>query len=448
MNNEYKNGKSLSSLLSARNYLENTYICKSENYYPSNPFHKYEFEPFICAVENDSGSFNGYREQNQKSSAADTTYYGHIYMNKKLSIKFLDLIHRYYDYRRLGEANLDELYRVHMKDLIKSIKRYSPTEIIKIDNISTLYAFDKRYAMYNDTKILENICTALRCYRDDISYIEPMKSGGLNNRSFRFYCRGVPYVYRHPGVNAERLIDRKKEAAALRAAKELGIDDTLFYINEEEGWKISKYVFKFEEFDFGNLSHIKMLAEHLKTLHNSKFKLGFDFSYWTESERLVEVIKERDLNSFLLIKNLRKEMAGIYDLILSDPWQKSMCHNDIYEPNLIVGIDKLYLIDWEFAGDTDIGFDICKLFAPSLVSWDKLDDYLIYYFGRKTTEDEKIHLTACAAVQYYYWHVWAVYAEDTTDNISGYMMTWYDRIDFYTDQLKSHLHKEEQSWNS
>ena len=143
-----------------------------------------------------------------------------------------------------------------------------------------------------------------------------------------------------------------------------------------------------------------------------------------------------------MITYLRDRIKVIGDHVKSDGWQISMCHNDIYEPNLLVELDKLYLIDWEFAGDTDIGFDVCKLFAPNLVSWNHLDSYLVYYYGRVTTDEEKLHLLGCAAIQYYYWYIWAIYAEDPTLNLSEYMLLWHDRMDFYIREFETYHAKE------
>ncbi len=37
------------------------------------------------------------------------------------------------------------------------------------------------------------------------------------------------YVYRHPGVGTEKLVDRAAEEAGLRLARELGLDNTFIY---------------------------------------------------------------------------------------------------------------------------------------------------------------------------------------------------------------------------
>jgi len=44
------------------------------------------------------------------------------------------------------------------------------------------------------------------------------------------------YVYRHPGKGTEEYINRLSEAASMRVAAELGIDQTFVAMDENEGW--------------------------------------------------------------------------------------------------------------------------------------------------------------------------------------------------------------------
>ena len=89
------------------------------------------------------------------------------------------------------------------------------------------------------------------------------------------------------------------------------------------------------------------------------------------------------------------------------------------------------MIDWEFSGDADIGFDICKLFAVHNPPYEEYDYWLEEYYGRKTSEEEKRHLIACAAVIYYYWYVWGIYAGKNNQDVSNYMMAWYDKMNSF-----------------
>ena len=183
------------------------------------------------------------------------------------------------------------------------------------------------------------------------------------------------------------------------------------------------------------------MAEHLKKLHQANVKAGFCFDYAQEAERLIEIVKRMDGISYRKLIDETETMQPIFDLLKNDPWQVSLCHNDIYEPNLLLENDRLYLIDWEFAGDSDIGFDICKLFSVHNPAYKEIDKYLFSYYGRETTPAEKLHLLSCAAVIYYYWFVWGVYASKNGEEVSEYIMTWYDKMCHFRNEVLNRLEK-------
>ncbi len=449
VNNEFASKNTHSSIYVSRDYLKNTYICCSDNYYPENPFHQYEYHAYYCSIFLPGISYveraftfdeNDLIIDTNKPSHDQWIMYGHAYFDRCFSRNFKPILKSYYG--RPGVENMywENVYAENLDKLPMYIKRVKENEILEFDSMEELKEYDPDFIKHNRIKVFENICKILNCQISDISDIEIIKKG-LNNRSFKFSCRGGQYVYRHPGINASGIIDRKKEATALRIAKDLGVDSTLIYVDEEEGWKISSFVEVAEEFDFSNDKHIGFLASSLKALHGSNIQIGFSFDYCEESDKLIEYIRRIDSTTYATLNALRTRVLPIVELLRRDEWQISICHNDIYEPNLLVQKDGLQLIDWEFAGNSDIGFDICKLFTMQNPQLEEVDKWLYHYYGRETTFEEKLHLFACAAIIYYYWFVWSVYESKNAGQASQYMMGWFDRMNHYVDLTLKNIEK-------
>ncbi len=443
VNNEYATKNTHSSIYAARDYLSNTYICCADNYYPKNMFHQYEYRAFYCSIYLAGKSYverafiydnDGLIIDTNKPSCDQWIMYGHAYHDQAFTAKFKPILEAYYGQPGVENMYWETIYAENVKELPMWINKCTTEDILEFDNMEELKAFDKDYIANNKVKVFENICKILCCEPSDIEDVEIIKSG-LNNRSFKFLCNGEYYVYRHPGVNASGVIDRKKEATSLRAAKKLKIDETLIYVDEEDGWKISRFVDCSEPFDFSNHLHVKMLAKHLKTLHDSKITVDYYFDYNEEADKLIERVKHLDGASYRKLEAARKMMRPIIKFLDRDRWQMSLCHNDIYEPNLLVEGEKLQLIDWEFAGNADIGFDICKLFSVHNPKYEEIDQWLEYYYGRSTTQNEKLHLLACAAIIYYYWFVWAVYVSRNGESVSEYLMVWYDKMNHFSKEV-------------
>ncbi len=436
VNNEFATKNTHSSIYHAREHLGNTYICCSDNYYPENPFHEYEYKAFYCSVYLAGISYveraftfdkDGLIYDTNKPSNNQWIMYGHAYYDKEFTKNFVPILESYYGKDGVENLYWENVYAENLDKLPMYIHQCEEGEIFEFDSMDELKAFDPDFITCNKIKIFENICNVLKCDNKDIKDIEVIAKG-LNNRSFKFLVNGKHYVYRHPGSSASGIIDRKKEAISLKVAKSLGIDNTLIYTHDTEGWKISKFVNIEEEFDFKNEEHIALLANNLKILHESKIKGGFSFDYSLEAQKLLEIIKVSDDSAYNGILPIVNKMSRILEYLKNNPWQVSLCHNDIYEPNLLITEDGLELIDWEFAGDSDIGYDICKLFSLNSLTYDEVDKWLKYYYDRPTTQEEKLHLFSCAAVIYYYWFIWSIYESKTGGKAYSYMMGWHDKM--------------------
>lgn len=436
VNNEFATKNTHSSIYVARDYLKNTYICCSDNYYPENMFHKYEYRAFYCSIYLSGISYveraftfdkNNLIIDTNKPSNNQWIMYGHAYYDKNFSNLFKPILENYYG--RIGVENMywETIYAENVKTLPMWVEKCTPNEILEFDSMEELKVFDKDFIANNRIKIFDNIEKVLDCNISDIKDFEVVTKG-LNNRSFKFLCKDQYYIYRHPGVNASALIDRHKEAISLNLAKQLEIDNTLMYVNEDEGWKISRYINPTEEFDFSNKKHVELLAKKLKQLHSAKVNVGFGFDYHKEADKIIEYIRIVDSYAYQNLAEIQNSMNCVFDYLDKDRWQVSLCHNDIYEPNLLVNNDSLELIDWEFAGDADIGFDICKLFSVLNPKEEELDEYLKLYYGRDTNCSEKKHLYACATIIYYYWYVWGLFVSKNGNKATDYLIPWHDKI--------------------
>lgn len=437
VNNEFETKNTHSSIYHARDYLGNTYIVCSDNYYPENMFHRYEYRAFYCSIYLPGTSYvergftfdkNNLVIDTQKPSVNQWIMYGHAYYDHNFTSEFKPILERYYGQEGVENMYWETIYAENVKSLKMWGLKCTQDQILEFDSVDELKQFDPDFLEYNRVKVVDNICNILNCKPSEIKDLEIIKKG-LNNKSFKFTVKNKSYVYRHPGQNASGVIDRNKEAKALNIAKKAGVDRSLIYIDEKEGWKISSYIDVTKPFDFNDDKNIELLADKLSLLHKNNVKVGFEFDYEKEADKLIAQSRK---NKTIATMNLCKEqMAPIFNFLNKNKWQVSLCHNDLYEPNLLLSKDGLDIIDWEFAGDSDIGYDICKLFAVRNPEIDEFNRLVRYYFKRDITKDEQKHLIGCAAVIYYYWYVWALYTGEVGEQPSDYLIIWYDKMNYF-----------------
>lgn len=447
VNNEYREKNTHSSVYVARDYLKKTYILCSDNYYPENMFHSYEYHAFYCSIYLPGISYveraftcdqSGLVIDTNKPSCNQWIMYGHAYFDQNFSKKFQPILESYYGKNGVENMYWENIWAENLSVLPMYINKCTNNEILEFDSMDELKLYDPDYLYNNRIQIFENICEVLHSDIKDLKDLIPIKKG-LNNQCFQFTYDGKKYLYRHPGINANGVIDREKEALALETAKYLGIDNTLLYINKEEGWKVSRFVDVKEEFNFENKEHINLLAKKLYDLHSSKLSINFRFNYKSECKKIIEILKRIDASAYFEAVKELDDSQFLFEYIENDPWQISLCHNDLYEPNLLIGDHELNVIDWEFAGDTDIGFDICKLFCVRNSSFEEIDYWCENYFKRYLTHQEKCHLVCCASIIYLYWYIWGIYGSQNNQGVSKYMIGWYDKMYNYRNMAKKYI---------
>ena len=431
VNNEYRHKNTHSSLYFARDYLKNSYICCADNYFPQTVFHKYEYHSLYSTLYME-GTWHGERGvttdnkgliiATQRPAVDQWVMNGYAYFDREFSGRFKGILEDMYDMPGTDSLYWEQVYAEHVDELHLYEKRYADDQVLEFDSVAELERFDPEYIKYNDIALTRNICATLNCSPSDIRQLCPIQKG-YTNRSFRFICRDKEYVYRTPGLISSEWINRRSEKKALEIAKKLGIDDSYIY-QEETGWKISRYVDVAEAFSFANRTHVEKLCHLLRTLYRKPLTCGRLMDYLYEAMQLMKSIKVIDEEAYLVAREQMSSVQAIDRMIKADGWPVQLVHNDLYEDNLLLSENELYVIDWEYAGDTDIGYDLCKLFVKNNATGDDIDYWLSFYYGRNPTKEERKHIVGCAAVAFFYWYIWALYMVKRGNDYADLMLQY------------------------
>ena len=443
VNNEYRYKNTHSSIYFARDYLKNSYICCADNYFPNSVFHRYEYHSLYSVLYME-GTWRGERGvttdnkgliiATQRPAVDQWVMNGYAYFDRGFSKSFKAILEDMWNAPGSDSLYWEQVYAEHVDELPLYAVKYTDEQVMEFDSVAELEKFDPEFIKYNDMALTRNICSTLNCTASDIHNIRPIQKG-YTNKSFSFSCRGKDYIYRTPGLISSEWLDRRSEKKALEIAKRLNIDDSYIY-EDETGWKISHFVEVTEEFSFANENHVRMLCEILKALYEKPLTCGRLWDYLYEAKQLLDKIKELDEETYRVAIEKLKVAEEIDRSIKADGWTIQLVHNDLYEDNLLVSDGKLYLIDWEYAGDSDIGYDICKLFVKNNAEGPDIDKWLSFFFGRKPTKDERNHIVGCAAVSFYYWYVWALYMVKRGNSFSDLVLKYLTIMNMYSREFE------------
>ena len=196
VNNEYRNKNTHSSVYFARDYLDNTYICCADNYFPKSVFHRYEPHALYSVLYME-GTWRGERgvvtDKNglivstQRPACDQWVMNGYAYFDRDFSRKFKRILEEMWQTPGSDGLYWEQVYAEHVDELALYAVKYRDTEVMEFDSVAELEAFDPEFIKYNDSVLTHNICAALNCSISDIHSIQPILTG-YTNQSFRFQC--------------------------------------------------------------------------------------------------------------------------------------------------------------------------------------------------------------------------------------------------------------------
>lgn len=415
-NPEYYCCNNTSSLMCVLDKISDTYICSSDNYFLENVFRKEEPHAYYSAVYADgetqeycilSDSLGIIIDVN--IGGKDAWYMlGHAFFSAEFSTRFKEILIREYQNEETKQHLWEDLYLRYIDDLKLHIQKYDRGVIFEFDTLEELRAFDTSYQVKSGSVIMQTIAEQLNCSENDITQIAPI-SGGLTNKNFRFVCRGKTYVYRHPGDGTKELIDRKNEKKSTLLANTVGIDAELIYFDEETGTKITAYIENAETMSKDSLQkseNIEKMACVFRKLHNCGIDTGVVFDVFEIAEGYESYIRNNNISLFEDYKNVKEVVEKLKKDIENSGRKKVPCHNDALCENWIRGNEKMYLIDWEYAGMNDFMWDLADVCLEADFSPEQEEQLLYCYFGRKPDVSERYFFGVNKVLIDYLWSLW------------------------------------------
>ena len=229
--------------------------------------------------------------------------------------------------------------------------------------------------------------------------------GGMSNYTYVVECQGKKYTYRVPGKFAERFVDRDDEWANIQEVDRLGLNNVTTYVEIRSGEKLAEYVEGTIMSTTDVVSYNEMSVKALKKIHNSDLKFK-DYNAFGRLDTYQNYCIEMGFTHPQEYLDLRNKLEVLRKQYVSVPMVP--CHCDYQPTNLVINGDKLYVLDWEFAGMNDPFYDIA---CYGNVGFDKALSLLEAYVGRKPNKEELQRLYFHRAFQCLQWFNVAIFKD-------------------------------------
>lgn len=234
--------------------------------------------------------------------------------------------------------------------------------------------------------------------------------GGLTNFSFKVdFENGESYVFRLPGEGTEELINRHDEKVSTTLACDLGIDSELIMFDDDNGIKIMKFVSNGETMNDEKLrkdKSIEEIADIFKKLHGSGVDTKIPFEVFDMANGYEKFIIANGVELYDDWDEIRSAVMALKKRVDKVGTTKAPCHNDSLCENWLHDADRMYLIDWEYAGMNDPYWDLADISIEAAYDKEMDDKLLKRYHDGEPTKNQRLRFEANKIYLDFLWTLW------------------------------------------
>ncbi|MBR6915108.1 MAG: phosphotransferase family protein [Clostridia bacterium] len=235
--------------------------------------------------------------------------------------------------------------------------------------------------------------------------------GGLTNHTYHVSMKnGAEYVVRIPGEGTEEMIVRGDEKKSTELACRLGVDAKMLFFGED-GTKLTEYIkdaVTMSAEAFHDDRRVRLAAQIYRRIHDCGEDTGVPFEVFDMAANYEKIIADQNVPMFADYGEQKSRVMRIKEEIDRTVAPKKVpCHNDPLCENWVESGDRLYLIDWEYAGMNDGMWDVSdvSIEAGFDSEWDK--KLLTAYLGREPSVGDLRHFLANKIYVDFLWTLWA-----------------------------------------
>ncbi len=227
----------------------------------------------------------------------------------------------------------------------------------------------------------EERIAALPCWRGSVD-IEPL-SGGMTNLNYRVRDDAGDFVVRLGEDDPVHLISRANEIAACRAAHAVGVSPELVY--HEPGILVVRFIEGrvFDEADVREPHNLERIIELLRKLHHEAPRhfstipvMFWVFQVLRHYHNLLERGDSTHRPRLAELQTIAEDLEA-----RTGPVEIVFAHNDLLPANFIDDGERLWLIDFDYAGFDSPLFDLSNLASNNELTDEQELGMLEAYFG-------------------------------------------------------------------
>lgn len=237
-----------------------------------------------------------------------------------------------------------------------------------------------------------------------VDHLVPL--GGMTNRNYRVDTVAGTFAVRLPGSGSDAYIDRAAEAHNARRAADLGLNCEVLHL-DADGTMVCRFV----EGEVVAPEGLATSGQRLEQVARALWRLHAAAPPFVG--RFDPVAEARRHRAALTLGGGAAVPAVVDDLLstvatfdLTAPLVP--CHNDAWPLNFVFTAEGVVLVDWEYSGLNDPGWDLAHLSVECGLDPDDHERLLLAYCGGAPPKDLRRRVDLLRGVSDVVWGLWAL----------------------------------------
>ena len=233
-------------------------------------------------------------------------------------------------------------------------------------------------------------------------------TGGLTNRNYKVATPQGCYVVRHSSDDTTALaIDRDHEFRNSLIAAETGVGAPVVEYRPDLHILVVAFIpgTTFTDASFGVPGNVERVAAACRKLHSGG-RFVNEFDMFDIQRRYLRIVHENGYRLPARYDEFAPHVEMIRKALAIRDEGTVPCNNDLLAANFIDDGERIWLIDYEYAGNNDACFELGNIWSECHLTIDQLEAMVAAYYGRPLRN--KIARTQLQGLMSKYgWTLWA-----------------------------------------
>ena len=245
----------------------------------------------------------------------------------------------------------------------------------------------------------------------DPSTLRVRRLGGLTNRNYEIEGPPGHFVLRVAGEGTEDYIDRAAEERNARIAAEAGVNAEVVHFDAASGSMLTRYVegaVTMTPAGFRDLGSVRRAGEAFRRLHDCGQLFTGRFELFAQVDSYLAVVRKLGADLPEGYAEVQAEAEAVREALGRHELPLRPCHCDPLAENFLDDGSRVFIIDFEYAGNNDPMWDLGDLAVEAEMGPEQQAALLAAYFGGQPPAFEAGRAVLYKAMCDLLWTLWGV----------------------------------------